>query len=69
MRNLSRHEIENISIGQTGLYHWNKEYPVVEVGELRSVLFGPGSGDVFRYIQVGTPSGAKIGFTVSEERQ
>lgn len=63
----SRADVENIKIGQVGLYLWDKSLPVCRVGPLISVLVGPKKGRVFRYIEVksGT-SNATIGFCIQE---
>jgi hypothetical protein len=63
---MTRQEIENVQIGQTGLYPWDKSLPVCRIGELREILAGPGKGEVFRYIEVERPT-ATIGFTISTE--
>jgi hypothetical protein len=65
---MTRHDIETISVGQTGLYMWNRALPVVEVGEVCEVLIGERKGKAFRYVLVASAtSNATIGFTVREE--
>lgn len=64
---MSRADIENIEVGQLGLYQWDKNLPVCRVGELREVLVGPKKGNAFRYIEVKSASGnATIGFCIQE---
>ncbi len=65
---MTRHEIETVQIGQTGLYCWDKSLPVCWIGEMHTVLVGRDEGKAFRYIQVQSET-AKIGFTISEGDQ
>jgi hypothetical protein len=66
MVGMNRQDIERIGVGQTGLYPWNKDLPVCEVGQVREIAAGPKAGKVFRYIQVQAPK-ATIGFIVAED--
>jgi hypothetical protein len=65
---MTRHEIENVQIGQTGLYPWDKSLPVCRIGQINTVLVGRDEGKTFRYIEVQSET-AKIGFTISEGDQ
>jgi hypothetical protein len=62
---MTRAEIEGIKILQKGLYPWNKDLAVCELGDVREVLVGPRKGQAFRYVYVRAP-GSIIGFIVAE---
>lgn len=68
MRNLKREQLLSISVGQTGLYEWDKTCPVVEVFPVREVLYGNDKGKLFRYVMVASSTGnATIGFNLRED--
>ena len=62
---MSRSDIENIKVGQLGLYKWDKSLPVCRVDDLRTTLLGRNKGKVFRYVQV-KGNNSTIGFVVAE---
>lgn len=61
---MTRHEIEAIQIGQTGLYPWNSKHPVIKLEPVRFSM----KGHAFRYVHV-QGDGATIGFIISEGAQ
>lgn len=64
---MTRQDIQNIHLGQVGLYEWEPKAPVVEVHEVQEVICGPKKGRIFRYVYVASCTGsAKIGFIVAE---
>lgn len=65
---MTRAELITITIGQTGLYHWDRSCAVVEIDQPREVLVGPNKGKLFRYVHVASATGnATIGFVVRED--
>ncbi len=62
---MNRNQIEQIQIGQKGLYCWNKELPVCFVGDIIMATMGRRKGQFARYVMV-LSENAKIGFMVEE---
>lgn len=59
----TRLEVETIQIGQTGLYPFGRDRPVVDMHEVQTSL----DGKAFRWVEVASPTGnATIGFIVGE---
>lgn len=64
---MTRNEVCNIFLGQTGLYPWDISLPVVDTGPIKKVLMGPKKGKIFRKVDVLSKSGnAVFSFFVEE---